>query len=103
MKSMQLQVDQHELHLDGCVNFDNVVSVCQKGIDLIGKMEVQKVTINLKKLQQSDSSALALFSAWVRSSYEKKKDIVFVHVPDFMRDIIKVCGLEGVLPILWES
>lgn len=101
MKSTEIQIEKDELCIQGTVHFDNVLLVCQKGISLMHKME--KVKVNLKGLLQSDSSALALFSAWVRESLTQKKEIVFIHVPDFMKDIIKVCGLEGVLPISWES
>ncbi len=101
MNSVMLKLNKEIIELEGTINFHNVVSVCQQGLDLIHTLK--QIKIDLKKLLQSDSSGLALFSAWVRAARQQNKAIHFMNMPSFMQDISKVCGLDGVLPIIWEN
>jgi ABC-type transporter Mla MlaB component len=96
-----VEIKNGMLWVEGRIHFDNVVSMCRKGIELMKTLE--NIKVNLQGLSQSDSSMLALLTAWVRESHEQKKAIVFIHMPIFMNDITKVCGLDGVLPISWEN
>ena len=90
--------------VSGAIHFDNVVRLSQAGIALIDNLkEVTEIKVDLKALKESDSSGVALLTGFVRVSREKNKAILFTNVPNFMQDILKVCGLEGVLPVLWEN
>lgn len=101
MNTAKLEIKNDTLSLEGSIGFDNVVFVWQSGLTLIEK--VKNIKVDLQGLKHSDSSGLALLSAWVRAAREQKKEIMFIHTPDFMQDIFRVCGLDGVLPILWEN
>lgn len=101
MTDIQLEIKDGILWVNGSIHFDNVVSVCQQGILTMKTLE--NIKVNLQGLLQGDSSALALLTEWVREARRLNKAIVFTHVPTFMQDITKVCGLDGVLPVLWEN
>ena len=100
--SISLEVEDSSLKVMGVLNFSNVVSVWQQGLPLIQNFE-NNIKVDLKGLLASDSSGLALFTAWVRAAREKNKAIVFINMPSFMQDVSKLCGLEGILPIVWEN
>ncbi len=101
MNNINLEVKNSIITVDGIVNFNNVVLVWQRGITMIGALE--NIKVNLKGLLQCDSSGLALFVEWVRTAKEQNKKIVFTDVPNFVQDISRVYGLDGVLPISWEN
>jgi len=91
----------------GAIDFNNVVSLWQQGIDAFNALEkkakteaekeLKNITIDLQELKQSNSSGLALLIDWMRFLKEKNKTIKFIHMPNFMQDVLKVYGLESVL------
>jgi anti-anti-sigma factor len=98
---MDLEIRNKILWMKGAIHFDNVVAVCKQGIELMKTLE--DIKINLQGLSHTDSSVLALLTAWVREARAQNKAIVFTHMPNFMQDITRVCGLDGVLPVSWEN
>lgn len=57
------------------------------------------ITFDLSDTSNSDSAGVALLIAWVRLARQQKKTLHFLHLPDQMRAIIRVSGLEKLLPI----
>jgi anti-anti-sigma factor len=103
-KIATLEVKNNAVFVAGAIDFDNVVSLWQEGISLINTLkDVQEIKVDLRALEQSDSSGLALLTGWVRLSQEKNKAILFINMPSFMHDVLQVCGLKDVLPVLWEN
>lgn len=103
-KIATLNVKDNTLFVLGAIDFDNVVSLWRQGAELFNTLkEVKEIKVDLVGLKQSDSSGLALLTGWVRISQEKNKAIMFMNMPSFMRDVLQVYGLEGVLPVLWEN
>lgn len=98
MKSAGLTLTKEAIEISGRIGFDNVVSLCQQGITMF--QDLNPIIVDLKNLSHSNSSGLALFSEWVRAAQRANQTIQFRNVPKFMQDIFKVCGLEGVFPIL---
>lgn len=98
MGNAALTLTKEAIEISGRIGFDNVVSVCQQGITMF--KHLNPIIVDLKNLSQSNSSGLALFSEWVRAARKVNQTIQFRNVPPFMQDIFKVCGLEGVFPIL---
>jgi anti-anti-sigma factor len=83
------------LELDGRLNFNNVVSVWKKSLDMLLPLPV--MIIDLKKLHQCDSSGLALLTAALRMARAKKKKIKFLNMPPFLKALAQVSGLNGLL------
>lgn len=90
--------EPNELHVDGIINFDNAADIMRLGCQFISKMAM--VNINLYNLKHSDSSGLAVISAWVRFSLQHKKAIKIRNMPKFLSDLSKVSNLEQILPIM---
>lgn len=80
----------------GTIIFDTVVEIWKQGMDFIQRM--QTIQVDLGQVVQGDSSVLALCTAWVRAAYFQKKSMVFLSMPEFMQDLIRVHGLDAVLP-----
>ncbi len=56
-------------------------------------------TFHLAGLEHNNSLAVALLMAWFRHAHVHGKTIVYVGVPEQLRNIIDVYGLSEVLPI----
>ncbi len=92
-----IEIQGEILKINGELDFDSVVPLCERGINLMASMK--KIKIECSGLQKCDSSILALCSAWMRDARSKKKEIEFMHLPSFMQDLVKVHGLEAILPV----
>jgi ABC-type transporter Mla MlaB component len=97
MNTAALNAVDDKLILKGDVRFETVVQVFQNGLQSMHKMN--KITVDLGGLIQCDSSILALCSAWVREVRSQKKEILFINLPSFVKDLVKVHGLDLILPV----
>lgn len=96
-KPYHLEVNDDTLIVGGEIYFDNVVAAMELGLQYMQPKD--SIKIDLSGLKHCDSSSLALCSAWVRARRRQKKEIVFIHLPPFMYDLIRVHGLDLVLPL----
>ena len=55
-----------------------------------------KITIDMHGVTLADSAGLALLIEWLQLARSAKREIVFTHMPDQMRDLIRVNGLQEV-------
>lgn len=95
---VKLHLDQkHELLIEGILDFDNVDQVYQEGCRLFEGG--QEITINLQKVESSNSSALALLMAWFRFARDVDKKITFKNTPAQLMGIAKVSELDKYLAI----
>lgn len=53
-----------------------------------------RVTIDMQGVTLSDSAGLALMIEWLQLARAAKREIVFTNIPEQMRDLIRVNGLE---------
>ena len=97
--SCKVYLDEQEdrIFLEGAVMFSNVANIRAAGADLIDTLV--KVSIDLSKVTQADSSALALLLAWVRDANVQHKTIQYYNLPQKMLDLGRFNGLDVVLPI----
>lgn len=56
--------------------------------------------IDLTQITQSDSAGVALLIAWVRLAHQQKREIFLISLPKQMQAIIRVSGLENLLPVV---
>lgn len=90
------------LALSGIITHKTVMKVWQDGLPFI-KHKVKHPIVDLSGLTQCDSSGLALCTAWGRAAHEHRKNIVFINVPIFVQDLLRVYGLDKVLTIKNEA
>jgi phospholipid transport system transporter-binding protein len=57
------------------------------------------IEINLSGITHSDSTGVAFLVAWTKLAVKKNKTIALSHIPEQMRAIIRVSGLENKLPV----
>lgn len=91
-----LEIKNDKMIVKGTIIFETVAAVSQQGIESIRQMK--DIQVDLGQLVKCDSSVLALCIAWARAAYLQKKNLVFLNTPEFMKDLIRVHGLEKVLP-----
>lgn len=58
------------------------------------------IQIDLRDITHSDSTGVALLISWVRYARKQQKEIQLTHLPEQMRAIIRVSGLEKLLPLV---
>jgi len=89
-----------EFVVTGTLSFASVPELEKIGCDLL--IEHENYIFNLKELKEAniaDDSALALLLSWARFAKKIKKEIIFKNLPAKLLNIIKLGGLENVLPI----
>jgi len=86
------------IFINGAVTFANVVQLWHESSALVAVAEVVK--IDLGKVSYSDSSILALISSWMRLTRQQNKQIFLYNVSSQLKDIIRVSGLDTILPLV---
>lgn len=84
--------------LTGAVTFANLVPVRAEGEAAIAAAG-ERAVVDLAGLEDGNSAAVAVLMAWYRKARTLGKDIVFLDAPAEVRNIIKLSGLNGVLPL----
>jgi anti-anti-sigma factor len=83
--------------LSGVVVTGTVSALVPLGRRCIDDTTGPEVTFNLSDVTESDSAAVALLIDWFRYAKQHNKQLVLEKMPDKMRDVIKVDGLEKIL------
>ena len=58
-----------------------------------------KVTIDMRDVTLADSAGLALMLEWQQLARAAGREIVFINMPEQMRDLIQVNGLQQVFQL----
>jgi phospholipid transport system transporter-binding protein len=59
----------------------------------------RSLTLNLSGVSRADSAGLALLVEWLRLAKTQGHTLAFTHVPEQMRSLIRVNGLDKVLGV----
>jgi phospholipid transport system transporter-binding protein len=99
MNTAQIQLIQdNTLALSGMLNVTTVTRLWEQSQSLLARAATP-LCIDLKAVSESDSAGVALLIAWVRDLRAQHKTLQFVHLPEQMRAIMHVSGLDTILPI----
>lgn len=101
MQNCNIVINKNDLYLEGIINFDNAKRIMLLGCQFIDPLV--EININLKNLKASDSSGLAVISAWCRYANIHKKILSIHEMPKFLFDLSLVSGLEKVFTIVSHS
>ena len=71
--------------------------------DELLQSDAKPVTIDMRGVTLADSAGLALMIEWVQLARAAKREVVFSHIPEQMRDLIRVSGLERVFFVSRET
>jgi phospholipid transport system transporter-binding protein len=81
--------------LSGPVTLANVASVLEEGRR---HLEEGVQTVDVGEVSELDSSLLALLLAWLREARAKERPLEFANLPEALRTIARLYGVEGLLP-----
>ena len=83
------------LVLSGPVTLSNVASLLDEGRRHLAE-GVQ--TVDLAEVSEMDSALLALLLAWLRDAKARDKPVVFANLPQSLRTIARLYGVDALLP-----
>ncbi len=64
--------------------------------DRLVQDSAQPVTVDMRGVTLADSAGLALMIEWLQSARAAKREMVFANIPQQVRHLIRVNGLERV-------
>lgn len=91
----------NKISLTGFLMFDTVLSIYQSGLDYLAQYTLSELEVDLSQVEKSDSSGLSMLLGWVRAAKQKNIHLHFTHVPRYLLDIARLCGVDGILPITY--
>ena len=56
-------------------------------------------TLDLGEVTDMDSSLLAAMLAWLREARRHERELVFANLPEALRTIARLYGVDGLLPV----
>jgi phospholipid transport system transporter-binding protein len=80
--------------LSGAVTLANVAGVMAEGQRHLDE-GVQ--TVDVGEVSELDSSLLAMLLVWLRASKAKQRELAFVNLPEALRTIARLYGVEALL------
>jgi phospholipid transport system transporter-binding protein len=81
--------------LSGPVTLGNVTQLLEEGRRHLLE---GALTVDLAEVTELDSSALALLLAWLREAKAAGRAVVFANLPEALRTIARLYGVEDLLP-----
>ncbi len=56
-------------------------------------------TVDLSEVTDMDSGLLALLLAWLRDAKTRQRDLAFANLPEALRTIARLYGVDSLLPV----
>jgi len=89
--------DGTRMVLSGAITLANVAGVLEEGRRYL---EDGVRTVDLGEVTEMDSALLALLLAWLRDARSRKRDIAFANLPESLRTIARLYGVDALLPVV---
>lgn len=87
--------DGRRMVVGGPVTLANVTRVLEEGRR---HLEEGVRTVDLSEVTELDSSLLAAMLAWLREAHLREHEITFANLPEALRTIARLYGVDGLLP-----
>lgn len=84
--------------LSGRLTFQTVTRF-QEHIGTVLQGDSQPVTIDMRGISLADSAGLALMIEWLQRARAAQREIVFANIPEQVRQLIRVNGLQKVFQL----
>jgi phospholipid transport system transporter-binding protein len=88
--------DARRMVVGGPVTLANVTRVLEEGRR---HLDEGVRTIDLSEVTELDSSLLAAMLAWLREAHQREHEITFINLPEALRTIARLYGVDGLLPM----
>jgi phospholipid transport system transporter-binding protein len=82
--------------LSGPVTLADVAGLLEEGKR---HLEEGVRTVDLSEVTEMDSALLALLLAWLRESKLRQRELAFANLPEALRTIARLYGVDGLLPV----
>lgn len=92
-----VKVDDCELAISGDMVFSTAVCLRGEGERLIPVMR-DHIRVNLSQVGRVGSVGISVLMCWLRMAQVLGKTVEFINVPDEMLDVIRVGGVDNVIP-----
>ena len=95
---MLKKTPHNQFELTGELTFETV-PVKYGQIQTLLHQQSADLIIDLSGVIRADSAGVAMVMEWVRLARQNDKHIEFLNAPDQMMSIIRMSGLENILPL----
>jgi phospholipid transport system transporter-binding protein len=82
--------------VSGPVTLANVTAILEEGRR---HLEEGVRTVDLGEVTEMDSSLLAAMLAWLRDAKRRGRELVFTNLPESLRTIARLYGVDSFLPV----
>ncbi|MDX1606820.1 MAG: STAS domain-containing protein [Candidatus Competibacterales bacterium] len=89
------RLDNGRYALRGVLEFATVAQLWDEGRELLCTADAE---VDLGGVTRADSAGVALLVAWLGEAVRYRHQLRFVNIPSHMHGIIRVSGLEQLLP-----
>ena len=96
-KSQIQSTAEGQFLITGDLDFQTVPRVWNASRSLFASS--QTLTIDLSGVNSSNSAGLALLIEWIRFAESRNCSIKFQNLPEQMRQVAQLCGVEEKLPV----
>lgn len=97
MSKVDIQYESGVLRVIGTLDCNTVKGAFEKANVYFNGCE--SLTVDLEKVERTDSSGLALLLAWLRRSKAQGVKLNFINLPGKMKELGRVSSLDQILPL----
>ena len=84
--------------ISGELNMQTVPALLEQVEPILNRSQ-DEVCFDLQAVTRSDSAGLALLVEWMQFARQRDRKLSFRNLPDQLRDIARISGLEDILPL----
>lgn len=90
--------DDNSYLISGELNMQTVPDLLQQVEPILSRSQGE-VCFDLRAVTRSDSAGLALLVEWMQFARQRDRKLSFRNLPEQLRDIARISGLEDLLPL----
>ncbi len=99
LATVKISPDGRCLMVSGIIAFDTLVQLREQGGGLIHEVKPEEIIFDFQEVERSDSSALALLTAWAREARKLGKKVKFVNLQSQLMDIARLSNLDKIIQL----
>lgn len=94
----RLEIDADRIRVVGAIDFASVVPLERQGADWLRELAPQNCRLDLGAVSRCNSAGTALLLSWSRTARAAGRELTIENIPDSLRGMMLLAGLEDVLP-----
>ena len=87
------------LYVQGVVDFGSVVALLHAGNEWLQRRAPERCTLDFSRITSCNSAATSLLLSWLRSAAAAGKEAQVAGVPERLRSLMDLGGLQDLLPV----